>query len=66
VREEPRLQHLGVIFLSGYPPRPGAVSSPDLYLIKPVRPPELIAQLHAVLRLRPPPPRSQEKDLQEG
>jgi CheY-like chemotaxis protein len=52
VRAEPRLQHIGIVFLSGYPPRPGAPSSPDVYLIKPVRPPELIAQLRAVLRLR--------------
>lgn len=52
VRLEPRLQHLRVAFLSGYPPRDNepAISQPDIYLQKPVKPPELIAQLHALLR----------------
>nr|WP_224249048.1 response regulator [Hyalangium gracile] len=55
VRLEPRLQHLRVAFLSGYPPRleEPAVSQPDVYLQKPVKPPELIAQLHALLSRGP-------------
>jgi CheY-like chemotaxis protein len=55
-RSEPRLQHLRVVFLSGYPPRPlePASSQPDVYLQKPVKPAELIAQLHALLGRSPP------------
>lgn len=51
VRSEPRLQHLRIAFLSGYPPRlqEPALSQPDIYLQKPVKPPELIAQIHALL-----------------
>ncbi len=51
VRSEPRLQHIRVAFLSGYPPRPEEppLSQPDIYLQKPVKPPELIAELHALL-----------------
>ena len=51
VRAEPRLQHIRVVFLSGYPPRDGEApsSQPDAYLLKPVQPPQLIAQLHALL-----------------
>lgn len=52
VRAEPRLQHLRVVFVSGHAPRAeaSADSVPDAYLIKPVKPPVLIAQLHALLR----------------
>jgi CheY-like chemotaxis protein len=55
VRSEPGLQHLRVAFISGYPPRPHEppLSQPDIYLHKPVKPSELIAQLHALLG-RPP------------
>ena len=55
VRSEPRLQHLRIAFLSGYPPRlqEPALSQPDIYLQKPVKPPELIAQLHALLARGP-------------
>ncbi|RKG51039.1 response regulator [Corallococcus sp. AB011P] len=53
VRAEPSLTHLPVMFVSGYPPRtdlePGQ-PQPDAYLVKPVKPPYLIAQLHAVLQ----------------
>ncbi|MFL5350368.1 MAG: PleD family two-component system response regulator [Hyalangium sp.] len=63
VRSEPRLQHLRIAFLSGYPPRmqEPALSQPDIYLQKPVKPPELIAQLHALLGRGPlvEPPRPQ-------
>jgi two-component system, OmpR family, alkaline phosphatase synthesis response regulator PhoP len=65
VREEPLLQHVGIVFLSGYPPRPGAPSSPDVYLLKPVKPAELIAQLHIVLRLRAGAPSPQAKGAPE-
>lgn len=55
VRLEPRLEHIRVAFLSGYPPRTEepAISQPDIYLQKPVKPPELIAQLHALLSQPP-------------
>jgi CheY-like chemotaxis protein len=55
VRSEPRLQHIRIAFLSGYPPRTEAPSlaQPDVYLMKPVRPAELIAQLHALLGQQP-------------
>jgi CheY-like chemotaxis protein len=51
VRTEPQFQHIRIAFLSGYPPRLGEPlhSQPDVYLMKPVKPPELIAQLHALL-----------------
>lgn len=56
VRTEPRLRHIRVAFLSGYPPRLGEspFAQPDIYLLKPAKPPELIAQLHTLLRQRPP------------
>jgi two-component system alkaline phosphatase synthesis response regulator PhoP len=55
VRSEPRLQHIRIAFLSGYPPRPHEppLSHPDIYLQKPMKPPELIARLHALLGQRP-------------
>jgi CheY-like chemotaxis protein len=55
VRSEPQFQHIRVAFLSGYPPRLGEspLAQPDIYLMKPVKPPELIAQLHTLLRERP-------------
>jgi CheY-like chemotaxis protein len=51
VRAEPQFQHIRIAFLSGYPPRLNEPlhSQPDVYLMKPVRPPELITQLHALL-----------------
>ncbi|MDY7233032.1 response regulator [Hyalangium rubrum] len=48
-RSEPRLQHIPVVLVSGYPPRLAELQ-PDAYFLKPVRPAELIAQLHALLR----------------
>lgn len=55
VRTEPRLQHIRIAFLSGYPPRLGEplLAQPDIYLMKPVKPSELIPQLHALLARRP-------------
>ncbi|WP_224364267.1 response regulator [Hyalangium versicolor] len=55
VRLEPRLQHIRVAFLSGYAPRltEPPISQPDIYLMKPVKPPELISQLHALLGQSP-------------
>ncbi|RKH08521.1 response regulator [Corallococcus sp. CA053C] len=53
VRAEPSLVHLPVVFVSGYPPRADLDPTqprPDAYLVKPVKPPHLIAQLHAVLQ----------------
>ena len=52
VRAEPRLQHIPVLFVSGYSPREGPASTaiPDAYLIKPVRPPVLISKLHELLQ----------------
>ncbi|HEX8701670.1 MAG TPA: response regulator [Myxococcaceae bacterium] len=57
VRADPRLQHLPVILVSGYAPRLGdaSVVHPDAYFTKPVKPAELIARMHSLLR--PPPPR---------
>ncbi len=51
VRAEPQFQHTRIAFLSGYPPRLGEPlqSQPDVYLMKPVKPPELIAQLNTLL-----------------
>ncbi|MBJ6759491.1 response regulator [Myxococcaceae bacterium JPH2] len=52
-RAEPSLQHIPVVFVSGYAPRPGEAAEqpgPDAYLVKPVKPAVLIAQLHAVLQ----------------
>lgn len=51
VRSEPQFRQIRIAFLSGYPPRLGEplLSQPDVYLMKPVKPPELIAQLHALL-----------------
>jgi CheY-like chemotaxis protein len=52
-RAEPTLKDIPVVFVSGYAPRaddtPGQ-ARPDAYLVKPVKPPVLIAQLHALLR----------------
>jgi CheY-like chemotaxis protein len=55
VRTDPQLQHIRVAFLSGYPPRLGEplLAQPDIYLMKPAKPSELIAQLHVLLRQRP-------------
>jgi CheY-like chemotaxis protein len=55
VRTEPRLQHLRVAFLSGYPPRTEEppLAQPDIYLQKPMKPPELIAQLNTLLGRSP-------------
>jgi two-component system, OmpR family, alkaline phosphatase synthesis response regulator PhoP len=52
-RAEPQLQHLRILFVSGHPPRldAPACSQPDAYLIKPVKPPVLIAHLRALLHL---------------
>jgi CheY-like chemotaxis protein len=65
VRAEPRFQHIRIAFLSGYPPRLSepADSQPDIYLMKPAKPPELIAQLQALLAERD---RSDELELQLG
>ncbi len=56
VRAEPRFRHIRIAFLSGYPPRLSEPlhSQPDVYLMKPVKPPELIEQLHALLHDGPP------------
>lgn len=56
VRSELQFQHIRIAFLSGYPPRLGEpmLSQPDIYLMKPVKPPELIAQLHSLLEQGPP------------
>lgn len=52
-RSEPTLKHIPVVFVSGYAPReaqgPGQ-PSPDVYLVKPVKPQVLITELHALLR----------------
>jgi CheY-like chemotaxis protein len=55
VRADTRLKHIPVVLLSGYAPRLGdtSVVHPDAYFIKPVKPPELIARLQALIR--PPP-----------
>ena len=53
VRAEPLLQHIPVVFVSGYAPRDGlesAAATPDAYLVKPVRPPLLISKLHELLQ----------------
>lgn len=53
VRAEPRLQHIPIVFVSGYPPREEVsppTARPDAYLIKPVRPPVLLSTLHEVLQ----------------
>jgi CheY-like chemotaxis protein len=54
VRSDPRLQQTRIAFLSGYPPRLSepADSQPDIYMMKPARPAELIAQLNALLAER--------------
>jgi CheY-like chemotaxis protein len=54
-RGEPTLKHIPVVFVSGYKPREDDGTDqpvPDAYLIKPVQPPQLIAELHALLRAR--------------
>lgn len=63
-RSEDTLKHIPVVFVSGYAPRADAGDSlavPDAYLVKPVKPPLLIAQLHALLRREEdtPPPTAQ-------
>lgn len=54
-RSEPRLQHLRILFISGHMPRLDAPAccQPDAYLVKPVKPPVLIAHLHALLHPEP-------------
>ncbi|MBZ4422142.1 response regulator [Myxococcus sp. RHSTA-1-4] len=52
-RAEPSLKHIPVAFVSGYAPREGVTpdeGQPDAYLVKPVKPPVLIAELHKLLR----------------
>lgn len=52
-REEATLRHLPVVFVSGFAPRSGGDPSlpvPDAYLVKPVKPAVLIAEIHALLR----------------
>ncbi|NTX00445.1 response regulator [Myxococcus sp. CA051A] len=52
-RQEPTLQHIPVVFVSGYAPRSDSDPSlpvPDAYLVKPVKPALLIAEIHALLR----------------
>ncbi|NTX15943.1 response regulator [Myxococcus llanfairpwllgwyngyllgogerychwyrndrobwllllantysiliogogogochensis] len=52
-RQEPALQHIPVVFVSGYAPRSDSDPSlpvPDAYLVKPVKPALLIAEIHALLR----------------
>lgn len=51
-RAEPRLQHIPVVLVSGYAPRLEELP-PDAYFLKPVKPAELIAQLHSLLRQQP-------------
>ena len=65
-RAEPTLKHIPVVFVSGYAPRtdgPPDQPVPDAYLVKPVKPPVLIAQIHALLRKEraaaPAPPATQ-------
>ncbi len=56
VRAEPNLQRIPVVFVSGHAPRQGlppGTPGPDAYLVKPVRPPVLIATLRELLQ-RPP------------
>lgn len=60
-RQEPSLQHIPVVFVSGYAPRSDSDPSlpvPDAYLVKPVKPALLIAEIHALLQRgsSPPPP----------
>lgn len=50
---EPTLKHIPVIFVSGYPPREDSGADPgrpDTYLVKPVKPPVLVAEIHKLLR----------------
>lgn len=52
-RQEPSLQHLPIIFVSGFAPRSDSdptLPVPDAYLVKPVKPALLIAEIHALLR----------------
>lgn len=51
-RTEPSLKHIPVVFVSGYAPREdgGGEGGPDSYLVKPVKPPVLVAELHKLLR----------------
>lgn len=52
-RAAPSLKHIPIMFVSGYAPRgEGSTDQPvpDAYLVKPVKPPVLIAQLHALLQ----------------
>ncbi|MFY2563958.1 response regulator [Corallococcus terminator] len=60
-RQEPTLQHIPVVFVSGYAPRSDSDPSlpvPDAYLVKPVKPAQLIAEINALLQRgsSPPPP----------
>ncbi|AKF83335.1 chemotaxis protein CheY [Myxococcus fulvus 124B02] len=52
-RQEPSLLHIPVVFVSGFAPRSDSDASlpvPDAYLVKPVKPALLIAEIHALLR----------------
>jgi two-component system, OmpR family, alkaline phosphatase synthesis response regulator PhoP len=54
-RAEPTLKQIPVIFVSGYPPREAgdaAQPGPDVYLVKPVKPQVLIAEIHTLLGAR--------------
>jgi CheY-like chemotaxis protein len=63
VRADARLRHIPVVLISGYAPRLGdtSVVHPDAYFIKPVKPSELIARLHALFRSPPAEDLPQEK-----
>jgi CheY-like chemotaxis protein len=53
VRAEASLKHIPIVFVSGYAPREDVAmdeAQPDAYLVKPVKPPVLIAELHRLLR----------------
>jgi CheY-like chemotaxis protein len=52
-RAAPTLKDIPVVFVSGYQPREDGTPDqprPDVYLVKPVKPPVLITELHALLR----------------
>lgn len=52
-RSAPTLKDIPVVFVSGYAPREAGgedAPTPDVYLVKPVKPQVLITELHALLR----------------